>query len=238
MRFITTGVRSNLNIHAITPTMELLTYRRFVDREQAEAFVKILAKHRIGFEMEEYPQNLNSVYTGTSPFDARFHVKLKGDDFERADAVLLQEANQTLTQMETDHYLYQFTDHELYEILSKPDEWNELDYKLAIKILMERGKEVDQQTIEKLKAARIERLARPEEGGNTWILIGYISALMGGALGVFIGWHLSTFKKTLPDGRRMRGYTPSARQHGTIILIIGIVMLLVTVLLVLSRIEN
>jgi hypothetical protein len=204
--------------------MELLTYRRFADREQAEALASILAKHSIGFEMEEYQQSLDSVYVGNNPFDAKFHVKIKGEDFDRADLILLRESDQTLEQVSSDHYLFQFTDQELYDVLSKPDEWNELDYKLAAKILKDRGKEMDEEAIGELKKERIRALATPESGGNLWILIGYLSALIGGALGIFIGWHLSTFKKTLPDGRKIKAYTPSARQHGAIILVIGIVM--------------
>lgn len=205
--------------------MELLTYRRFPDREQAEAFVEILAANSIGFEMEEYDQNLGSVYVGTNPFDAKFHVKIKGEDFERTDALLLQQDVQALEQISPDHYLFQFTDQELYDVLSKPDEWNELDYKLAAKILKDRGKEVDERTIKNLKQERIKKLAAPEDGGAIWIVIGYLSALCGGFLGIFIGWHLSTFKKTLPDGRKVKAYTPSARQHGSIILFIGLVVL-------------
>jgi hypothetical protein len=139
---------------------------------------------------------------------------------------LLQQDNQALEHVSPDHYLFQFTDQELYDVLGKPDEWNELDYKLSAKILKDRGKEVDEQTIKKLKQDRINALATPERGGDLWIAIGYVSALCGGFLGIFIGWHLSSFKKTLPDGRRVKAYTPSARQHGSIILFIGLVVLI------------
>lgn len=207
--------------------MELLTYRRFPDREQAEALAGVLSKHKIEFELKEYHQSLDGVYIGTNPFDAKFHINIKGDDFQKADAVLLKEGDQTLEQVGSDHYLFQFTDQELYDVVSKPDEWNELDYKLAAKILRERGRDVSDATIEKLKEERIKTLAKPESGGAVWIIIGYLSAFIGGALGIFIGWHLSSFKKTLPDGRRVKAYTPSARQHGSIILMIGIVAFIV-----------
>lgn len=210
--------------------MKLLTYRRFVEREQAEAFVQILAANNIGFEMEEYSAALDSVYVGQNTFDAKFHVKIKGEDFGRADAVMLRESDQAIAEIGSDHYLYQFTDQELYDVISKPDEWSELDYRLAAKILKERGKEVGQQKIEELKAERIKELAKPDESHGIWIVIGYISALMGGLIGIFIGWHLSVHKKTLPDGRRIKAYSKGARQHGTTILIIGLIML--TVLLI------
>jgi hypothetical protein len=58
-----------------------------------------------------------------------------------------------------------------------------------------------------------------------WIIVGYITAFLGGVLGIFIGWHLLSFKKTLPDGQRVYEYDTNARKHGQKILIIGIVCL-------------
>jgi hypothetical protein len=208
--------------------MQLLTYRRFVDREQAEALMVILTEHGIGAEMGEDPESLDSLYVGHRPFDAKFHVKIKSEDFERADAVVLRESDKELGQIGDDHYLFQFTDQELYEILSKPDEWSELDYRLAAKILKDRGKEAGQETLSELKKQRLQALAQPDDSHAIWIVIGYIAAMLGGLLGILIGWHLSTYKKTLPDGQRINGYSPAARQHGNVILLIGIVMLVIT----------
>ena len=44
---------------------------------------------------------------------------------------------------------------------------------------------------------------------------------------VSFGWHLSTYKKTLPNGDRVYGYSQSDRKHGNRILIIGAICFLV-----------
>lgn len=68
-------------------------------------------------------------------------------------------------------------------------------------------------------------LAKPDQRNRGWIYAGYFFAFPGGLLGIFIGWHLSTFKKTLPNGEKVYGYNVKDRTHGNRILIIGLVML-------------
>jgi hypothetical protein len=123
----------------------------------------------------------------------------------------------------------------LFDILSKPDEWNEFDYQLSGLILRERGKEISSDTIDLLRKQRINELSKPDEGHRNWMYAGYIFALLGGLLGVFIGWHLSTFKKTLPNGQRVNGYNAQDRRHGRRIFIIGIIMFFISVMITIAR---
>lgn len=209
---------------------KLLTYRRFVEREHAEALASILVNDGIEVEIEEQRSNMPGIYVGEIPFEAKFLVKIKGEDFQRANSLVHDNSSFTSEQIDPDHYLFSFSNEELYEILSKPDEWSEFDYKLAGHILKDRGSEIDPNAIEELKRERIKVLAKPEESHGPWIFIGYLSALLGGLLGILIGWHLSTFKKTLPDGRRILVYSTAARQHGNIIFFIGLAVLLIVFL--------
>jgi hypothetical protein len=203
--------------------VEYIVYKKFTDQEKTESIVNILKEHGIDFELTEDRDSLDSLYGGNH-LARQYYVKLKKDDFEKADAILLDLSEKELNTVDKDHYLYTFTDEELFEILSKPDEWNEFDYLLAKKILRERGKEINDHTIALLKKQRVTDLSKPDEGHRGWMFAGYIFALLGGLLGVFIGWHLSTFKKTLPDGQRVYGYNKQDRQHGQIIFAIGLVM--------------
>ena len=139
--------------------------------------------------------------------------------------------------VDKDHYLFGFTDEELFEIISKPDEWNEFDFQLAKKILRERGKEINQDTINLLKKQRLNDLAKPEEGQRNWIYAGYIFALLGGLIGVFIGWHLSTYRKTLPNGQQVYGYKQEDRKHGRRIWIKGAIMFIVSLTIRFSKID-
>lgn len=95
------------------------------------------------------------------------------------------------------------------------------------KILTARGCEIGESTIELLRKQRLKELSRPEEGQADWILEAYLSVLLGGITGVFVGWHLQSYKKTLPDGRWVYGYRVADRRHGVRILLLGVVMMLI-----------
>jgi hypothetical protein len=201
--------------------MELITYKKFNEQEQVEYLTGILKENEIGFEVAEDRDSLDTLY-GANHLTKHFYIKIKKEDFAKVDSILLSLMETDLASVDKDHYLFNFTDVELFDILSKPDEWNEADYLLASKILKERGKEINDDTIKLLRAQRISELAKPDEGHRSWMYAGYIFALLGGLLGIFIGWHLSTFKKTLPNGQRVYGYTERDRTHGNRILIIGL----------------
>jgi hypothetical protein len=207
--------------------MELITYKRFNAESQVEHLTEVLKENEIDFEVEVDRDSLNTLY-GANHLTKYFFVKIRREDFGKTDSLLLSLSERELASVDKDHYLFDFADQELFEILSKPDEWNEMDYLLSRKILRDRGKEVNDHTIELLRKQRLSELAKPEEGHKGWMYAGYIFALLGGLLGMFIGWHLSTFKKTLPNGQQVYGYSETDRKHGNRILITGFVMFLIS----------
>ena len=109
---------------------------------------------------------------------------------------------------------------------------------LARKILAERGKVVSDEAISAIHEERIEELKSPEPPQTSWIIIGYLFALLGGVLGIFIGWHLMTYKKTLPDGERVYDYTERDRKQGRIIFYLAVIVTALCVGYKLSTIDN
>jgi hypothetical protein len=207
--------------------MEFLIYKKFQDQELAEAFAQLLVENQVEFEITEDRGSLGAMY-GDSESNRQIFVKIKKDDFSKVDAILLQEGEKNLETVDKDHYLYEFTDEELFEVLSKRDEWNEFDFQLSRKILKERGKDISDDTIELLRKQRVVELGKPEEGSKAWIYAGYVLCLMGGLIGIFMGLALVTAKKTLPNGEKMYAYSEAYRKHGTRLIIIGSTMFLIT----------
>lgn len=142
--------------------MELVTYRKFNEQDQVEHLTTILRENKILFEIVEDRDSLDTLYGGNH-LTKYFYIKIKQEDFAKADSILLTLTEQELTSVEKDHYLFDFNDEELFEILSKPDEWSEGDYVLAKKILTDRGREISDDTIKLLKTKRVTELAKPEE---------------------------------------------------------------------------
>lgn len=206
-----------------------LTFRRFNNPEDANDLVTTLNTNNIPYFVEDASPSFDVTFSGNT-FEKEVHIKLKQSDFESTEELLLNNTQVAIDQLPKDYYLLEFTNEELIEILMKPDEWSPTDYSLSQQILKERGKEVDAEFISTLKKKRNEELSKPEKSQKNWIYAGYIFALLGGLLGIFIGWHLMTFKKTLPNGQRAYGYVESDRKNGRIILILGLIFLTISLI--------
>jgi hypothetical protein len=72
----------------------------------------------------------------------------------------------------------------------------------------------------------IEKLEKPEPSQKNVIIAGYVFALLGGLVGVFIGQYLAGYRKTLPNGEVVLAHSDSDRKHGKYIMTIGTVVLL------------
>lgn len=216
--------------------MEFLTYKKYHERERAEALMQVLEDNQIEFEVTEHRESLDALY-GDKQLGQQYFVKIKRSDFSKVDLILAEHGEKGIETVDKEHYLYEFTDEELFDILSKPDEWNEFDFHLSKKILKERGKEINDETIELLKKQRINELAKPEDSSKSWIYAGYLFALLGGLLGIFMGYALTTSKKTLPNGQKVFTYSPMHRKHGARILIVGIIMFLVSLFIKIATTE-
>ena len=203
------------------PQQPYVTYRKFNDVNAALALGELFDEAAIEYLLEDYSVAFNPTFANNEQ-DKEFRIKLKQQDFKAADT--LQEAmyESVLEDIEEDYYLFSFTNKELYEVITKSDEWSKLDYLLARKILRDRGEAVDDNLVKVLKEIRLDELARPEESSDAQIIMGYIFALFGGFIGLFIGWYLVRHKKTLPNGERIYGNSPADRKHGLRIIVISI----------------
>jgi hypothetical protein len=204
---------------------QFVTFQKFNFKEDAVELASFLRENEIEYRIENTSSGLDGNF-GNSELSKDYLIKLKQEDFEKADVLLLQISSNLVETINDDHYLYGFTDEELKEIIIKKDEWNHLDFLLAQKILTERGQEINADEIEIHRKQRLEDLAKPEEHQASWIVVGYICAILGGFLGIFIGWHLKNHKKTLPNGERVFNYTQADRKQGNRIVIVSIIFFL------------
>lgn len=208
---------------------EFLTFKKFNDPVLANDFGKLLKQNGFNFELKD---DTNFDPSFANNFSSKqFTIKLKPSDFEKVNELLLVSAKEEINLVDKDYYLYEFTDKELIEIVTKPEEWNEFDYLLAQKLLKERGKEINPEVVDVLKKQRQEDLSKPEAAHKIWIVLGYLTAISGGLIGIFIGLALATGNKTLSNGTRVYSYAANERKHGRIIVIIGTIVFGIILLL-------
>lgn len=193
---------------------------------EAREFAGILTHHQIEFRFEDQAASFDPTFANNE-INREYRIKLRKTDFKKADELLDTMTERLLNSVSPAYYLFEFTDEELFEIVQKPDEWSRYDFLLAQRILNERGLAITPSEIELLRERRLQELSRPENSSQTWILFGYLFALLGGIFGILIGWHILAHKKTLPDGKQVPGYSVSDRKHGSWIALLGAISLLI-----------
>ncbi|BDD12498.1 hypothetical protein FUAX_49300 (plasmid) [Fulvitalea axinellae] len=199
-------------------------FRKFNDPGLANETAILLINSGIPAVLGNNSPSLDNTVTGGGA-NEETEVRIPKTYFEKAEAILKQQAEELVEDIDKDHYLYSFTDEELFDILLKPEEWGELDRTLAPKILDERGKPVDEALVKQLRNQRIKDLAKPDESHLLWVGAGYAFALLGGFLGIIIGYSLWKSRKTLPNGEKVSSYSVKDQMHGKYIFILGIILL-------------
>lgn len=202
-------------------------FKRYQDPAMAREVALLLREHGIACELEDNSPQVDVTMVGGQDFQKELLLSVKEEQFELAQQLLDKEAENAINQVGSDHYLYSFSNEELSEILLKPEEWNSFDVKLAQKILAEKGITVSNEKLEEIKKERNEQLAEPDSLSVWATIVGYITAFTGGIPGIFYGWYLVSFVKTLPNGKKVYGYDAKSRSNGKIILVLGIVMAIV-----------
>lgn len=206
-------------------------FRRFSNIEQALELKIALNSNDIDTIIDDNSPPVDVTFGVGGSLQDTIEVRIKQADFEKAELILEKEAEKQLNNIDPGYYLFEFSNEELYDILLKSDEWNKFDYTLAQKILRDKGKSVDKELLDSLKKQRLEDLAKPEGNQKPWIAAGYILALLGGFIGLVIGYFLWTSKKTLPNGQKVYAYSENDRKQGKYIFIFSIIIFPVALLM-------
>lgn len=203
---------------------DFLPYHSYPSPEAAAPLLELLRQHGIPFETHATRPAVDPTFA-FNPTTAQFVVKLHPADLAHVRTLEEQASEHQAATLaaDADHYLHRFSDAELTDILVKPDEWSAPDVALAGHLLRQRGHDVSAGTVQLLRQHRRTELAQPETGGRSWIVVGYISALLGGLVGLLIGIHLYTYKKRDFEGRQLPGFTSADRLHGLRIIGLGVV---------------
>ena len=200
-------------------------YQRFIDSQSVKDMVEILETNAIPYELENYETAFNPLFARATAdsLNREYCLKIRKHDFSKLETILNELSKIELGNADPDYYLFSFTNEQLQEIIINKDEWNQYDFLLAKQILGERGFKITDEMIESYKKARIEKLSEPEKSLGIWIYVGYVSSIIGGILGIILGTHIVTSKKTLPNGERIYSYSERDRKQGYAILILGII---------------
>jgi hypothetical protein len=217
-------------------------YDKFPAQEDARYLVSLLKKHNILFEVEKPKQLVDTAIGGDAPIPKVF-VKIFPQDFKRVNKLIEDDTLRLIEEGKMDikgHFLHDFTDEELLDVLRKPDEWNFDTTAIARYLLKSRGVEFSEQQMNEIKAKRIAEVRRPKPGNRIWIVALFILGLAGGfywhVLSLIIAFPMAYYYWTDtsldPNGQRFYTFDKQTRQFGKIIFYLTTLALLARVAMI------
>ncbi|MCC8411016.1 hypothetical protein LJ707_18900 [Mucilaginibacter sp. UR6-1] len=206
---------------------EFVTFKKFNDPALAEDLVVLLKSNGISYQVEEDALSFKPYFNNNDELDREYLIKISPADFDQANKVLNEAEADNIAQVNSDHYLFAFTDAELMDVVIKTDEWSNFDQLLARRILIERDVNITDQQVSEAKQVHIQALKKPEHNTTLFIIAGYVMVLVFSFIGIFIGWVLRYSKKTLPNGERVYMYKDADRKQGSIIFTLSIISAIV-----------
>jgi hypothetical protein len=210
----------------------LVNFRHFRIKEQAEQIGEILLDNGIQPYYKEVQASIDVTFADNNPIE--YWIQIAKEDMEKAEFIL-NEQGQNVDAIPDGHYLLDFDDEELIDILKNYSDWNDTDYILARKVLLNRGVEYTDNEILRFKEQKIEELKAPEKGKSVLVILGYFLSLLGGLFGLAIGWNFWTEINTLPNGDQVLRYDDSTIKHGKAMVVISLTVIVLTVLITISR---
>lgn len=208
---------------------EFVTFRKFIDTEAAEEVCELLTnaeiEHRLLDSSHAYVK-----FAGYSQIEPGIIINIQSKDFERADKVLDSYYLKQIETVDKDHYIFEFSDDELKEIIKNPYDWGSLDFHLAKKLLNDKGFEFSGDYAEERKAEKLKELSQVKKVSTYKLVIGYIFAIFLPAVSLIIGLLIVNTRNVLPNGEKPYAYTNSDRLHGKIMVTISVIWVTIFIL--------
>jgi len=160
-----------------------IEFQRFMNLESATDLIDILDQNGIPYEIDDSAVRFDLSATSYNPLEKQIVVKVKESDFEKASEISPAAVCINFTETEDEHFLYSFSDDDIVNIISNPEEWKPDEVELAKKIAKARSIQL---TADKIKSARkgkyeeqklseIKRISAVKGGASWFLLIGLLS---------------------------------------------------------------
>lgn len=196
--------------------------------EEAKEICSILKKENIETIIKDNSLSFDPSFANNNLDNNYFALKIKKNDFEKANKILEDIAKNNINNIDDNHYLFSFSDKELIDILKKSDEWSKEDFFMAKEILNRRGKNISEKYIAKLKKERIKKIRSGQKISKVTIITVFLCAIFPFNLfffliSIFSGLLFWKYKKTDFEGKKYYAYNLRSRKLGFYIFITSVI---------------
>lgn len=195
-------------------------FRLLPSWDEAEAMGQVLKEAGIDYRIDKATPGWNSARSGVFDANSRM-LMIAAEHFGTANSLLELHAAGQEASIDADHYLNDFTDQELTEIVAQRYEWSTHDYLAAIKLLDQRGIQIDPESIAQQQEENLRQIRTPKSVPTATLSKAAIVAFLGGPMGLLQGYHYWQSTRTDPTGEKYFEYDASTRSQGQFIFYAG-----------------
>jgi uncharacterized membrane protein len=214
-------------------------YRSFQFQEDALPFIELLKENEISYKFDGSKTLITEVIVGSSNYP-KFVLRILRNDISTVNSIIENEVLKNAADFH-EHYLNDFTDHELLAILKKPDESSIEDITITKELLKRRGIPIAPSALMEMKQERLHELQNGKDEKIGWMLLFFLFLM---ATSIFfsiffiigivgLSLHYWKDKSTDIDGNKFFTYNQKTRKNGITFCIICIILLTIISILIL-----
>ena len=196
---------------------QYLTYSRFFTLAEADFLLELLSTEQIPYLVEEEVNQLVPIYIGAN-LDPMIVVKIPQERFQKVNELLENATSTHIKELDPAHYLNEFTNTELLDVIKNSEEWSLYDRVFAKKLLTERQVSVPS----KPASETVTESYIPEKLERKWVVLGYIFSFLG-LMGLLMSLVILNSNKTLYNGVKVKMYDRDSLRHANTMLIISLI---------------
>ncbi len=214
-------------------------YRSFQFQEDALPFIDLLKENEIPYKFDGSETLITEAIVG-SPNYPKYVLKILRSDISTVNSIIEDEVLKNAADFH-EHYLNDFTDHELLAILRKPDESSIEDITITKELLKRRGIPIDPSALVEMKQERLYELQKGKDENIGWMLLFYLSLIATSlffsiffVIGI-VGFSLHYWKdkSTDIDGNKFYTYNDKTRKNGIMFGLFSLILVFILSLIIL-----
>lgn len=198
------------------------TVATFTDQDDALSSLAVLMSNGIKADLSQKHNNGVHIY----------ELNVPNDEMSNATFLL---GSQTEVAELRDNYMTDFSDEELEDIVLEELSYSPVMVENAKELLKIRYPGFSFEDIERKKKAILLTHKKGVKANKSYILLGYCLAILGGVIGLGIGWSMETTKVKGTDHKYYYTYDQESRKHGKRVKWLSILFLILYVILNLLR---
>ena len=194
-------------------------FDKFFNKEDALDYYNIFTHNGLHPDLED-PSEFFDAIIGHARSNDYYLLRLAPEEFPAAKTILEKEIR--LRGIPDDHYLREFKDNELKNILLDESDWSREDITVAKILLAERSVSINETEIQNAKAVQKKNIQEQQKISLPLLTLLYIVAPLGSLIPVVAGLIIYNMKDYNRDGEKNYVYSESQRQHGLALCAIGV----------------